>query len=195
MVGTIIEPDLDIHHGVTRQHPLLHRLHNTRLHRRNEGLGDWPTHDGVLKDEALSPGKRLDLNETVTKLSPTPALLLVPPLSRGPLADGLPIGHLGWIQVYLYTKPALHSVQNDLHMHLTSTRDHQLLGLPVQSHLHGRIFFTQASQRLGDLLFPALLLRCDREGYGRRRELVGWNNDQPLLIRQSIARLGIFELG
>ncbi len=82
MVRTIVQRDLDIHHGIAGQHARLHRALDTGVDGGDIFLGNGAAHDGVDELVALAGLVGLERDLHVTVLAVTTGLARVLGLVR-----------------------------------------------------------------------------------------------------------------
>src|SRR3990167_10421829 len=83
------------------------------------------------------------------------------------LFDGLFVGDLGFANVGLYLKLALHAIYHDFEMKLSHTRDNRLPSLYIRSDLECRIFFREALERNTHLFLVGFGTRLNTKRYHR----------------------------
>ena len=102
------------------------------------------------------------------------------------LGKGLLVRYLRCTYICLNLELTEKTVNDDLQVKLTHTRDDGLTGLFIGSNTEGRILLSKLCECIGHLALGSLGLRLDRNGDNRLRELHGLKNDRMILITESI---------
>src|SRR3990170_4756788 len=87
-----------------------------------------------------------------------------------PPAHGLPVRHLRLADVRVHPKLAQQPVEDDLQVQLAHPGDYRLPRLLVAAHAEGRVLFSEALERYGQLLLVGLGLGLDSLVYDRLRK-------------------------
>src|SRR5690625_4101642 len=134
MIGTIIERDLDIHHGIAGNHAILHGFLGTLVHSANIFPGHYTAHDIIYKFVTctfflwLKAEIHMAVLAAATGLTHELAFLL----DLGP--NGFTVSHLWRTDIGLDTKLALHAVDNDFQVQLAHAGNDSLSGFFICSH-------------------------------------------------------------
>ena len=127
---------------------------------------------------------------------PAPArLLLVLPLALRASLDGLFVRNARRQQHDVDVVLPLHPFHDHLDVHAADARDEELLGLGIEVVVDGRVFFRDARERGGDLVFVASRLRLDGERDRRLGELDARELEEMRFVTQRVARGRLLQLG
>ncbi len=161
MVGSVDDLDLEVDHGIARQHAARGGFADAVLDRLDELLGDVAADDLVLDDDARAALQRGDVDDAVAVLTVTAGLPDELAVGVAGLGEGFAVRHLRRAGVRLDLELADQTVENDLEMQLAHAGDDRLTGLLVGAHLEGRILLRQRDQPLVELVAVAAGLGLD----------------------------------
>ena len=196
MEWTIEQLNLQAIQGEATEHTTLHSVLEALLYWRNKFLRNVTT--SYLVDELQTAFLEVFVNRTnvyddIGELTATTRLLLVNFTEVNRLSNGLFVVNLRLTLVTFNLKLTLQTVDDDVQVKLTHTWDYCLTALFVSLNSKGRIFFSQLSQTLWQLVEVLLSLRlyCDtNNGIGE----VHWlEYDRSIFVAKCITSVNILE--
>ena len=127
VVRAVVQHGGQAHHRIARQGALLDALPQALLHGGEEALGHRAAHHALAEFQALAvAGGELDPH--VAELAVAAGLLLVPALDLHSLADGLPVGDLGFLQGDVYAELGLQLGDGHVQVLLAQAGEDHLVG-------------------------------------------------------------------
>ena len=196
MEWTIEQLNLQAIQGEATEHTALHSVLEALLYWRNKFLRNVTT--SYLVDELQTTFLevfvyRTNVYNDISELTTTTRLLLVNLAEVNSLSNSFLVVNLGLTLVTFYLELTLQTVDNDIQVELTHTWDYCLTALFVSLNSKGRIFFSQLSQTLWQLVEVLLSLRlyCDtNNGIGE----VHWlEYDRSIFVAKCITSVNILE--
>ena len=107
--------------------------------------------------------------------------------------DFFSVSYLRLADVGFYLEFTQHTVDDDIQVKLTHTRDNGLAGFFIGMCTEGRIFFCQFLECNTHFFLAGFCLRLDGNIDNRFREYHGFQNDRMIWIRQGVPGSGIFQ--
>src|SRR6266540_190589 len=195
MERTVVEGDLHVHHGISRQRAAFHGLLDAFFHRRYIVTWDDAADDLIDELEAAPTLEWLDLEPAVAVLTPAARLPFISPLHFGRGANRLFIGYTRCLHLHVTAELAPQTVHHHLEMLLTQPRHQQLSRLRVAPHVQRWILLHEPDQPLTHLLLVGFGFRLDRKRDRRLRKFNGRQDDGFFFVAESIAGGRSFQLG
>src|SRR5487761_1928105 len=120
----IVERDVDVDQWESECTAKCERLFNTAFDCRNELSRNRSADDAIFEYKSRAALERLDAKVNDTELAVSAALLLIPALGLGGLADRLAEGQFDRFAINFNGELASESLQYDLQMEVTHTGQH-----------------------------------------------------------------------
>ena len=180
---------------ITGEHTVLHSDLEALLYTRDVLLRHVTTLDNVfeLKTTREVSVCRLNANDDVSELTTTTGLFLINLTQLNRSTDSLTVSHLRTTLVTLYLELTFQTVDDDLQVELTHTRDNGLTRLLVGLNGERRVLFGQLSETNTQFVEVCLALRLNGDTDHRCRELDRLQYDRLVLVAQRIARAYILK--
>ena len=169
---------LDIHHRISGEHPVFHRLFDAVLDRADELARNGAALGAVDEFESAALAERLDPEIDHAELAMAAGLAHETSLGLGGLANRFAIRDLRLADVRIDLELAQQAVDDDFEMQLAHPGDQRLRSFPVDADAERRIFFRELLQRLAELLLIGLGLGLDRDLDDRIGELDSFQHDR-----------------
>ena len=131
VVAAVVDGDLDVDAGITRQDAGLHGLLDALVDRLDVFLGNHAALDVVDELVALAGLVGLDDHAHMAVLAATAGLAHELAFGFHALPDGLAVGHHGLAHVGLDLELAHHAVDDDLEVQLAHAGDDRLVGFRI----------------------------------------------------------------
>src|SRR5580692_5107501 len=134
MVGAVEYGDFDIHDGIARDHPGLHRFLNALVHGGNVLARHRAADDAIDEFVALALGQRLELQPHMPVLTAPAGLANELALGLDRAAQGFAIRHLRLAYIGVDLELALHAINDDFEVQFPHAFDDRLAGFGVGMH-------------------------------------------------------------
>ena len=196
MEWTILQDNLQRIEREASQDTILHCSLETFLYRRDEFLRNVTTLHFVDKLQATLFEvfiNRTNSNDDISKLTTTTRLFLINFTQFYSLSNSLLVVNLRTTLVTFYLELTFQTVDNDIQVKLTHTRDNCLTTLFVCTYSKCRVFFSQFSQTVRQFIQVFLSLRLYSDTNNRFREFHRFQYNRSCFITQSITSTDIFE--
>ena len=181
---------------ITCQHTILHGSSEALLYRRDKFLRNVTTLHFV--DELQSAFlevfiNRADVHDNISELTTTTGLLLVNFTQVDCLSDSFLIVNLRLTLVTFNLELTFQTVDDNIQVKLTHTRDNCLTSLFVSLNCKRRIFFSQLSQDIWQFIHILLSLRLNCDTNYRFREVHRLQYNRCSFVTQCITSMYILE--
>ena len=195
MERTVDYSNLEVLYGEAGEYTVLHSCSEALLDRGDEFLGNVTTLDFINKLEVAFEAfvLRFNPNNDVGELTTTTGLLLEYFAEFDRTCDCFLVSNLGTTLVALYLELTTETVDNNIEVKLTHTRDNGLTGLFVCLNTEGGVFFSKFLQADTELVevFLSLRFHCDTDnGVG---EFHSFEYDRSIFSAECITCTDILE--
>ncbi len=158
MVAAVEHRDLDVDHGIPREHAFSHGLLDALVDRWDEPARDGTAFD--LVDEFVArAGVRLKTQPAIAELPRAAGLLLVTALRLGGLRDRLAIRDAHGKQTHLDARLLLAARDQHVDLRVAHGGEHRLVRFLVAGDMDRRVVFGRAREERAELVL-FLLVRC-----------------------------------
>ena len=195
MERTVDYSHLQVFYRIAGKHTVLHCGLEALLDRGDELLGDVTALNLVDKLEVALEAfvNRLYAYDDIGKLTATTGLLLEYLAEFNRLGDGFLVGYLRTALVTFYLELAAQTVDDDVKVKLTHTRDDSLTGFLVGLYTEGRVFLSKLLESYAKLVKVLLGLGL----YGDTDHGIGefhcLEHDRCVFCTKGITRADILE--
>ena len=194
MIASIVQHGLQVDHRIAGQRPVDACLPEALLHGGEEVLGYGAAEDLLGKLHLLRVGVGLEADPHVAELAGAAGLLLVAALLGDGLADLLPVGYPGRLQLRLHIEAALQLGHQHIHLDIAGGVNDHLVGLGVVLHPEGGVLLVHPVQALGHLVLLAAGLGGDGHRVVGLGEGDGGQGDDLSGVAQGVAGLYLLHL-
>ena len=194
VVGAVVERHAHIHHRIAGQMTFHHCLPDPLLHRRDIIARNGAADNLIYKLKPFSARERLDFQPGIPVLPPSSRLLFVLALGAGRPFDGLFVGHLRGLKLYLGAVLSLELLDHHLDVELAHPGNDEFPCLQIAVHFYSWIFFHHAMQSLRDFLLVSLCLGFEGKGDQRGEVRQAFKLNGRLLFAERIPGCDLFEL-
>ncbi len=176
MVRTIIKCYFDIFNRISCLNTSLHCFLNTFVDRLDKFFRNNPTFDFINELVSETWFLRLDSEEYVTILSTSTRLLRILVLFVDRFTDRFTVSNLWCTHFCFNFEFSFHSVNKDLKVKFTHSRDDCLAGLFVSRNTERRIFCSKLTKCKSHFFLVRFCLRLNRNRDNRIREVHSFKN-------------------
>ena len=193
--ATVKESHLKLLYRIACEDPILHGILEALLNCGDILLGHITALNLVNKLEAALEAlvDGLDADDDVGELTTATGLLLECLAKLDGLGDSLLVGNLRTALVALYLELTTQTVDDDVEVELTHTRDNGLAGLLVGLHTECGVLLGELLKTNAELIEILLSLGLNRDTDNGIRELHGLKYDRSILRAESVAGADILE--